>query len=132
MLFPTSLHVGQFTLPNVRPGDALEKAKVRHDLEQNHREDDSLFRPLHDKSLKDHTFSTLIGKWKETLGGVRNSANISVQYVTRKVVIPPPIANDPATNYNSHDEEVVSRHRIVREVEEGRDASDFETNTRAC
>ena len=117
---------------NVRPGAALERAKVQLDLEQNHREDDSLFRPLQDKNLKDHTFSSFFSKWKETLGGVRNSRNISVQYVTRKNVIPPPIAEDPATNYNSHDEEVVARHRIVMVGQEGRDASEFETHKREC
>ena len=44
------MRVGRpLTAANVRPGDALNKAKVQLDLEQNHREDDSLFRPLQDK-----------------------------------------------------------------------------------
>ena len=60
----------------------------------------------------------------------RNSQNIPVQYVTRKVIIPLPAADDPATNYNSHDEELVSKNRIVLEGEEGRDANDFENNKR--
>ena len=88
---------------NLRPGDVLDKAKSQLDLELNHREDDSLFPKLDNKSLKDHTFSTQIGKWKEKFVGIRNSQNISIQYVTRKVLVPPDAADDPATNYNSHD-----------------------------
>ena len=60
-------------------------------------------------------FSIYIGKWKKKLNNVRSSQNVSVRYVPRKDVVPPPIADDPATNYNSHDEEPVSRNRIVRE-----------------
>ena len=113
---------------NLRPGDVLDKAKTQLDLELNHREDDSLFPQMDNKNLKDHTFSTQISKWKEKLNGIRNSQNISTQYVTRKVLIPPDVVDDPATNYNSHDEEVVSRNRIVREAEEGREVEELESN----
>ena len=59
---------------------------------------------------------------------IRNSQNVSVQYVTHKVFLPPDTAYDPATNYNSHDEELVSRNHIVREGQEGRDVEELEND----
>ena len=50
------------------------------------------------------------------------------KYVTRKVIVPPAVADDPTTNYNSHDEELVSRNRIVRKGQEGRAVKELENN----
>ena len=121
------MRVGRPIVPaNVRPDNVLNKDKIQLDLEENHREDDTLFVQPDNKNLKDHLFSTYIGKWKEKLNGVRKSQNVSVRYVTRKDVVPPPIADDPATNYNSHDEELFSRNRIVREGQEERAVEELE------
>ena len=113
---------------NVSPGDVLNEAKIQLDLEQNHREDDSLFMQLDNKNLRDHLFSTQISKWKEKLNGIRNSQDDSVRYFTCKDLVPPPVADDPATNYNSHDEELARRNRIVRVGQEGRAVKELEND----
>ena len=114
------LEKGLLVPATIRPGVVLQGAQVQLDLEKNHQEDDSLFTPMDDKSLKEHMFSTYIEKWKELLGGVRNAQDVPVRYTTRATLIPLAAADDPATGYASHDQELVARNRIVRVGEEGR------------
>jgi hypothetical protein len=115
----------------IRPGVLLNTAQVQLEVEKKHRNDDAIFTPLDPRRTKDYLFSTIAEKFIERLGGRRNSQKIPINYVMRDDLAVPPAADDPPENYNTHDDEVKTRMRIIQIGREARPAAELEDNKSA-
>ena len=111
---------------NIRPGVVLQTAQLQLEQEDKHRNDDALFFPLENKSVKDHMFQTQTDKWVEQLDNRRNSQKVPVSYVLRPNLLVVPHADDPVNNYTTHLKECVARMQIIQAGCEGEPLADLE------
>ena len=117
---------------DIRPlAGMLATAHSQLELEDKHKNDDALFMPLENKGLKDHLFSTQMEKWIERLDSRRNAQRVPISYVCRPDLLVVAHADDPVTNYTSHDQQVRLRMRIILNGREGEPAAELESNKAA-
>lgn len=102
-----------YTPADIHPETALEAAVTQHELESKHKNYLTLFFPLENKTIEDHTFNTFIEKWIRKLNSHRNVKGFSIGFICRPNLLKPDAPDDPIANYNTHDYEALETNKAA-------------------
>ena len=111
---------------NVRPGDNFQVASRQRIMEVKHRNRDSLLAPITNNDLRERNFIEFTEEVIKKLSHYRHSTGILIGHVLRPDLVPKPPADDPSTNYITHDDEAFARVRIIKQAHVARPVAELE------
>ena len=115
-----------FTLAHIQVNDEFLAAGRQRDMEAKHSNSDVLLAPLTNKDINGRNFLEFTEETVKKLSKFRHSTGILIGHVLRNDLIPMASADDPTTNYITHDDEAFARVRIINAAFEAEPAEELE------
>ena len=115
-----------FALANIQINDEFRTAGRQRNMEAKHTNSDVLLAPLTNKDINSRNFLEFTEETIKKLSKFRHSTGILIGHVLRKDLVPEDSADDPSTNYITHDDEAFARVRIIKAAYENETAEELE------